>query len=283
MAFKDLLVHLDGSERSVHRLDYAVGLAERHDAHLSALYIPALVPEPEELVRFYSGHVEQFEAYATMRNVELDRAKQAEARFREALRREGLAGEWRFVESLPAETMSLHARYADLAIVGQIDPEHRPSASAARIPGDVLLTAGRPVLIVPYIAPPQTYGENVVVAWTATREAARALGDALPFLERAKTVTVLTVNPDRGPDSEPGIPAADIALHLARHGVRAEAAVTVAKDIAIGDALLNYLFDSGADLLVMGGYGHSRAREAVLGGVTRQILEHMTVPVLMSH
>jgi nucleotide-binding universal stress UspA family protein len=103
------------------------------------------------------------------------------------------------------------------------------------------------------------------------------------LLERAKKVAVLTINPERVADAEPGIPAADIAHHLAQHGVTAEAATVVVDEIGTGDALLNYASDFGADLIVMGGYGHSRTREVVLGGMTRQILRQMTVPVLMSH
>lgn len=151
------------------------------------------------------------------------------------------------------------------------------------IPEKTFLTSGRPVVIVPYAGSFQTIGQHVVVAWKATAEAARALADALPLLERAEKVTVLTVNPDRGADTEPGMPGSDIAQHLARHDIRVEAATTVADDIATGDALLNYVVDCGADFLVMGGYGHPRAREAMFGGVTRQILRRMTVPVLMSH
>lgn len=283
MPFKDLLVHLDLSEPAIRRLDYAFALAQSHGAELTGLYTLDLVPSIDTLARSYPGQVQYLESYSKMRDDAMDRAVRVEAQFRDRLRREGINGEWRFIESLPAETMALHARYTDLAIVGQIDPESPPPGSAARVPEETLLSSGRPVLIVPYAGQFKTLGEHVLVAWKATRECARALNDAMPMLERAKKVTVLTVNPERGNDQEPGIPAADIAHHLAHHDINAEAATTIADDISAGDALLNYAADCGADVLVMGGYGHSRAREFLLGGVTRQILRQMTLPVLMSH
>jgi nucleotide-binding universal stress UspA family protein len=283
MPYKDLLVQLDNSEQSRNRLDYAIAVAEKHGAHLTGLY--ALDPSAalSALAYSYPGRLDHFESYTKERDAELAQSKDTEAAFRESLRRAGVEGEWRFSESLPSETVTLHARYADLTIVGQIDPRHQPAVNAARIPEEVLLYSGRPVLIVPYIGHYKTVGETVLVAWTPTREAARTLFDAMPFLEAARKVIVLTVNPERAAEYEPGIPTADIALHLARHGVRVEAATTVASDITTGDALLNYIADSSVDMLVIGGYGHSRAKELMLGGVTRQILQQMTVPVFMSH
>lgn len=283
MPFKDLLVHLDATPSSAHRLDYALELAARDQAHLAGLYTLDLVPTLSELARAYPGRVEHYEAFVKLRDAELDKAKSVEARFREGLRRQGLEGEWRFVEGLPAETVALHARYVDLAIVGQADPEHPPISTEGRIPEELLFTSGRPLLLVPYVGKFETIGDHVLVAWKPTAEAAHALADALPLLEPAAKVTVLTVNPERWLDAEPGLPVADIALHLARHGIRAEATTTIADDIATGDVLLNHISDCGADLLVMGGYGHTRAREMVFGGVTRQILKQMTVPVLMAH
>jgi len=283
MPFKDLLVHVDGSEPGRRRVDFAMTMARLHDARLTGLYTLDLIPTIETLARGYGDQLEFVESYAVLRKQAIERAERVEAEFREGLRREGIAGEWRFLESLPAETVALHARYADLAIVGQIDPEKPPPVNAARIPEEVLFASGRPVLVIPYAGRFNAACENVLLAWTATREAARAFNDALPLLAQAKKVTVLTINPERVADVEPGIPAADIAHHLAQHGIVTEAATTVADEISTGDALLNYASDHGDDLIVMGAYGHSRAREFILGGVTRQMLRQMTVPVLMSH
>ena len=123
----------------------------------------------------------------------------------------------------------------------------------------------------------------MLVGWNATAEAARALNDALPILQLARKVTVLSINPRRGIRGDGDVPAVDIALHLARHAIHAEAAHTVAKDIPEGDALLSYAADIGADLLVCGMSGHSRMREMVFGGVTRSLLTEMTIPVFMAH
>jgi nucleotide-binding universal stress UspA family protein len=258
-------------------------LAAREDAHLVGLYTLDLVPALAELARAYPGRVEHFETYAKMRSAAFDAAKEVEAQFREAARREGIESEWRFVEGPQDEAVALHARYSDLAIVGQIDPALRGAVNRARIPEKVLLASGRPVLIIPYAGRFVTIGQHVLVGWKATPEAARALADALPLLQRASKVSILTVNPEQGTDAEPGIPVADIALHLARHDVNVEAAARVAEDVTTGDAILNFAADRGADLLVMGGYGHARVRETLFGGVTRQILQQMTVPVLMAH
>lgn len=283
MSFKDLLVHLDGSRQSVHRLAYAVDWAARDRAHLTGLYTFDLVPTLAELARAYPGRVEHFETYVRMRTAELDRAKEVEGQFRNALLRADIQGEWRFVEGSPAETVSLHARYADLTIIGQVDPAHPGAGTAPSVPEETLLSSSRPLVLLPYAGQFHSIGHHVVVGWKPTREAARALADALPILERAEKVTVLTIDPGHSPDAEPGIVGADIALHLARHGIRVEARTTIADDLTTGDVLLNEVADCGADFLVIGGYGHSRVREAMFGGVTRHILQSMTVPVLMAH
>jgi nucleotide-binding universal stress UspA family protein len=145
----------------------------------------------------------------------------------------------------------------------------------------VVLSSGRPVLVVPYIGWTKTLGERITIAWDGGRESARAVADALPLLKKAKAVTVLVINPEKGNHGEE--PGADIALHLARHGVNAEVRRARFDDVDTGNAILSQVADLSSDLLVMGAYGHSRLRELVIGGVTRTIFEEMTVPVLMSH
>lgn len=276
MAIKHILVHLDRSEASAGRLETAVRLAAAHDAHLTGLYVidlPSMVfyGVPD----FPAEYAERFEAE------EHEAASNMEKRFQERVAREQLSTEWRTGEGDTATIIGLHARYADLAVVGQAEPE--ALAPQRGLPEGVVLDLGRPVLIIPYIGAQPTIGENVLVAWNASREATRAITDALPILERAKNVTVMAFNPEAGGEGHGDIPSADIALWLARHGVKAEAKHTYASDIDTGNALLSWAADLGADLLVMGAYGHSRLRELVLGGTTRQILSEMTVPVLMSH
>jgi nucleotide-binding universal stress UspA family protein len=282
MALKNLLVHLDTTPRSDTRMELAARLAVRHDAHLTGLHVvdipsanyfygaamPFVPTNPEEIVD-------------RIRAESVEAARPIQANFRECLRRNGIEGEWRQVEGAPHSTVALHARYSDLCIVGQPDRENPRDADAVTV--TVIMTSGRPVLAVPFAGQFPTVGERVLVAWNASREAARAVNDALPLLMNAKHVTVLAINPQRGVAGHGDVPAADIALHLARHGLKTEAAHTVAKDIADGETLLSYAADIGADLIVAGAYGHSRARELVFGGVTRTLIAEMTAPVLFSH
>jgi nucleotide-binding universal stress UspA family protein len=284
MAIKDILVHVDASSRSDVRLALARDLARRHSAHLTALFalepvsVPVLYGDP-------SGFVDA--AWINDMMTRLDHSARAQAaaveqRFAERMRLDGIAGEWRLAQGIAAETVARHARYADFAIVGQMRPDDSLLATG-NVPAAAMLSSGRPVLVVPYAGDFSTIGGKVLIGWKAGREAARAVNDAVPLLQQASLVKVLSINPERGIEGEGDLPAADLALHLARHGIKAEAAHTVARDVAEGDVILNEAADMGADLIVTGGYGHSRAREFLFGGVTRHLLATMTVPVLFSH
>src|SRR5690606_8100412 len=186
-------------------------------------------------------------------------------------------GEWRVMDGDPVDAMTLCTRYADIAVVGQANPDE-PGINARMVP-ELLLAAGRPILVVPYVGTYTSFGRRIMVAWNGNREATRAVHDALPLLKKAEQVIVFCVNPS----DDQHIPGSDMALHLSRHGVNAEPRHVVAPDIGVGDALLSAAADHAVDVLVMGGYGRSRLRELVLGGATRQILQSMTVPVLLSH
>jgi len=140
---------------------------------------------------------------------------------------------------------------------------------------------GHAVILVPFIQEGGMTRDRVMVCWDGSRAAARAVGDALPFLKKAKQVEIVIVS-DK-PNKKDEIPGADLGQHLARHGLNVEIKHITAPDITVASAILSYVADSGTDMIVMGGYGHSRVREFVLGGVTRGMLESMTVPVLMSH
>ena len=162
--------------------------------------------------------------------------------------------------------------------MGQTDPDDANSLSG--LADSVVLGAGGPVLVWPYAGSFSVNAETVMLAWNSTREAKRALSDALPLMRQASKVIVLGIDTGDGKH----IPGADVSTYLARHGVSAEARHTVSSsDLGASDALLSEISDHGAGLLVMGGYGHHRMREVLLGGVTRDILRQMTVPVLMSH
>lgn len=283
MTYKDILVHVDATARSTVRLKLAAELAVRHNAHLTGLFVTDLPS-----AALYMGDTSIFdirladEILARVREQAETTRDRLEQEFREVLRKNGIEGEWRSVEDEPGEALALHARYADLAIVGQADPDDL-DAHDAEIPQTVMLSSGRPVLVVPYVGEIAGIGKKILVAWKSTREAARAVNDALPLLRTAQSVTVLSINPEEGVSGDGDVPGADIALHLARHGVKATANHSIVDGVSEGDILLNHASDMGADLIVAGGYGHSRTREYVLGGVSRTLLATMTVPVLFSH
>jgi len=195
----------------------------------------------------------------------------------------GVSAEWREFPEAVGVDAAVHARYADLAILGQLDPDSDEPDTIRPRPEHVALASGRPILVVPYAGNFPNLGRRIVIGWNASREAARAVNDAMPLLAAAEIVTVLIIDPRDGPRAHGELPGVDISLHLARHGVKAEIERTVSADLPIGEALLSRAADLGADLLVMGAYGHSRARELLLGGATRSLLRSMTLPVLMSH
>lgn len=278
MALKDLLVHIDQGPHADSRLEAAVALAADHDAHLIGVHAISH-PRIPNYVRLHLGE-DILNAQAAF--VAEAQAK-AEAMFRERVARADVRGEWRGVAAEPQSALTLHGRYVDLVIVGQRDPSGEDASDDPSVPDQLILSIGRPVLVVPYSGSFPHIGRTVLVAWDASRLAARAVNDALPLLVGAKKVCVLAVNPHGGEDGHGQIPSADICLHLARHGVNAEAEHLYADDIDVGDVLLDRAADIGADLIVSGAYGHARWRELVLGGVTRHLLRHMTMPVLMAH
>lgn len=277
MTYKHIIVHIDNRKSCAARLELAITLARRFDAHLTGLYVdlglmlPAFVdaPMPGQLLE----------------SLEQDRQTQvteARERFNRGAKQAGVRGEWRVAKGSIADSISLHARYADLLIVGQ-DDEASQRMGLSGLPDAMVLDCARPVLIVPYIGAPTTFGKRVLVAWNGSREAVRAVNDALPFLQGAEKVQVLSVNPRDSERTDVDLPGADICLHLARHGVKAEAQQVTASDIDVGNVLLSSAADNQIDLIVMGAYGHSRFRELVLGGATKELLKHMTVPILMAH
>ena len=278
MSYKNLLVHLDDRKSSPGRVKAAIALAQAHGAHLTGLYVAAdpILPGnlraevPPEYLRILQE--QQKEAMAA-----------AEKTFVETVRKAGLNVDCRTTHSavnmLP-EVIALHARYADLIVLGQPEAESQ-AMYGSETTENVIMGAGRPALVVPYVGAGKTLGQRVMVAWDGGREAARAVNDALPILEAADRVSIIAVNPKKGRHGQE--PGADIALHLARHGIKVEAQHLDTSDISVADAILSRAADQDIDLLVMGAYGHSRVREWVLGGTTRQIFAEMTVPVLMSH
>ncbi|MPW22573.1 universal stress protein [Paraburkholderia sp. CNPSo 3157] len=276
MNYKTLLVHIDDSRRSSARVEIALELAQRWDAHLIGLYVVCqdmfrpLFSEDESL------RLAQAEAQA------VEREQKARDAFLAAAERAGRSIEWRAPSGPALDAATLHARHADLLVLGQEDPKDPAAYIERNFVGNLVLGAGRPALVIPYAGAVRTLGENILIAWDGSREAARAMADALPLLKRARFVGVDIVQPARQHAYVPeGI---DVAAWLDAHGVRASFSTTP-KHVSVGTGatLLNRVSDLHVDLLVMGAYGHSRTRERVFGGVTRTMLESMTVPVLMAH
>jgi len=272
MTLASVLVHVSDNNRSPVWTGVALGIAERHDAHLIGLYAVA----PSQLPTQIYGYVppELIERYREDAAVT---AEEAKAAFVKTCSQTTVANEWRQVDGYARDTLVVHSRYSDLSVIGQSEGD--TNAETGGLADTMVLSTGRPVLVIPYSGDFKTIGETLLVAWNGTKEAARVVHDALPFMKAAKNTFIVGVDAD----NEDHIAGADVATYLSRHGVTVEVHNVVAPEISVGDALLDAVSDFGCDMLVMGGYGHSRLRELAFGGATRQILNQMTVPTLLSH
>jgi nucleotide-binding universal stress UspA family protein len=273
---KDIVVNLSGEQPQDFAADYAVSVAAALDAQITgiAFVFDAVIPDGV----MGSIPVEMIEM---QREESSKEAQTATERFAARAKSAGIPVETRVLDANLGGAATLFgaiARRFDLAVVTQARREG--GASAALMIEAALFESGRPVIMVPYIQKEGLTLDHVLACWDGSRTAARAIADAMPFLERAKTVELLMVGEDRKQDE---IAGATMIAHLARHGITAREERTAQGNISIENVILSYAADSGADFMVMGGYGHSRLREFVLGGVTRGILGSMTLPVLMSH
>ena len=278
MAIRDILVHLDDSKAAKARIDAALTLAQAQNAHVTGLVAVAAPSMPG-----YIRNSLPEEALAAQEEFLNEICERAADRFDKAASAAGVKYEIRSLRAPDAdlaEAISVQARHSDLTVMGQED-ENDPASLSREVAEEVLLASGRPLLLVPYVGLQRPIGKTVAIAWDGGREATRAVNDALPLIQNAENVVVMVAN--KGKRDESRDPGSDIARYLARHDVKVDVQQLSAKEISIADALLDRMADIGADLLVMGGYGHSRTRELVLGGVTLKILQQMTAPVLMSH
>jgi nucleotide-binding universal stress UspA family protein len=276
---KDIALHLSTRTNDSGSIDYAVSVASAFEAHLAGIafaldpFIPPTMGIGDMMPAAWIDD-QRAEARAS--------AEAAIARFDEAARRNGISAQSRLINASLAGAAEMFGQIAarfDLSIVRQAEPGKAPLEDL--VVEAALFGSGRPVLVVPYIHKAALKLDRVMVCWDGGRHAARAVGDAMPFLQRAKAVEVVIVRGDAGKGDE--IPGADIGEHLARHGLKVDVKRIVTDDGDVPDTILSHAADAGTDFLVMGGYGHSRLREFILGGVTRTILGSMTVPVLMSH
>ncbi|MGA3399433.1 MAG: universal stress protein [Acetobacteraceae bacterium] len=282
MSLRDIVVFLDSSSASEERLRLAIRIAREHGAGLSAVFAhhdQAVEYAPSPAMR--RGLLTQLVASAAgaRRNTPFNDG--TEQRLRECLRWFGGDATWYDLDQIGSAGLIAFTRTADLIILGQICPDVR--RVAAWRPDDIVVDSGRPVLLVPYVGTFTELGRRVLVAWDGSREAARALNDALPVIRTATAVTVMTVRTRDGDLQRDREATQRVVRHLARHDIRARADHPLRSGHAISDVLLSAVTDICADLIVAGAYHHSPLREALIGGVSRELLQHMTVPMLMSH
>ncbi len=274
MGYRDIIVHLDGASRSEVRLDVAIGLARRFGSRLVGLFAES------------AAHALSIAARDPGRELAAATAS-AEALFQRKTLECSFQTDWRAIATVNdtelAKQMIFAARHADLTILAQHDPDLRSIGVPADFAEQIVLHSGLPVMVVPHSGNFRVVGKRIVVTWNASREAARALADAMPLLAKADHLVLIVIN-----SAEIGLPFghdpfASLISHLAVHGISARTEQLAAGDIAAMDLLLSRLTDEAADLLVLGAHGHYGFPYLHRGGATRHILSHMPVPVLMSH
>lgn len=280
--FKDLLVPLMGVEGEAEAIDFAASVSGTLGARLLVLEVvvlPVTTTGPWGVMQ----EVGLVNIYDTLRaqgrkNVDAMRAR---------LEREPVRSDVRLVETLseqPERMAALCAHYSDLVLVAGSPGVTSEARAVHGYIGGLLMASGVPVLMVPRgSASASIPPRRVVIGWKPTREATRALHDALPFLQAADKVDLLIVNPQGGEQGHGEQPGNDVATHLAHHGVAVNVVVLPAGQDTVATTLLKHAATIHADLIVVGGYGHSRLREWMLGGVTHELLGAATTPVFFSH
>jgi nucleotide-binding universal stress UspA family protein len=280
MSYRSLLVLLDHTASCVARSAYAMKLAKGLDCHLVGLAPTDLIDLPATPIAAASLN----ECAALVWDALRDQAERAADQFRDGCHAAGVKSfEAVIDEAGKVESLVRHARCSDLTVLTQADPSTPHYVATKDLVESVVLHSARPTLVLPYAGHFDSIGSRAMVAWDDSREAARAVSDALPLLQRAKRVEVVTWNESAGVENTSLRPQLD-ALHqwLMWHGVSAQLQVESFTE-GIAEAMLSHAADTNADLIVMGAYGHARWAERVLGGATRGLLASMTVPVLMSH
>ena len=274
---KDVVVNLTGGHPQEFAADYAIAMGAAFGAHVAGV---AFIYEPVIPGDMLGGI--PTDLIEVQREENSKAAKAAVSRFEATAQAGGVSAETRIVDASVAGAADLFGRIArrfDIAVVGQARREQ--GASEELLIEGTLFGSGRPVIIVPYIQKEGLKLDRVLLCWDGSRPAARAIADSLPFLARAKSVEIVVVVGERDKSGE--ITGKNMRRHLARHGVETEIKHITASGGVAQSAILAHAADSGANFIGMGGYGHSRLREFILGGVTRGVLKSMPVPVLMSH
>lgn len=275
---RQVLVHLDATAAAMHRLHAARRIASERGAAVCALYatMPSFIGLP------YSGEMVP-SAVAALVEIDNERRAQAHRAFDAACSTPGPIPSWSETGEVPiVNAFVQQAFYADLLVLGQRDPA---DINATALPADfaesVIIASGKPALVIPYIGWDKPIGDTIAIAWKPTRESARAVSAALPLLQRAGRAHVIAWGDTGAPEVRGG--RLDLEGYLKLHGVEVTWHRQGPESSSTGELLMSGAFDLDADLLVMGCYGHSRARELVLGGTSRTVLRSMTLPVLMAH
>jgi nucleotide-binding universal stress UspA family protein len=276
MQIRDIMLCVEPVRPGSVLIDNAVRFARKREANLTGLY-------PIEIFDF-PGYVQAQlpkEVLENYRKIYYEEAQQAEAAFRDACTSAGIHWDWHRVEGERAQSVIENGRLSDLVMLaGGHDGDGSATGESA---GRIMLECGRPVLLLPAAPIAEDTGSRILLAWNGRREAVRAVHDALPLLEGAEWVKIVLVNPDTGAPDYGDLPGSELCRHLARHGVKAEAQEVRARGKSDGAALLDLAKEEGANLVVMGAYGHARWRELVIGGVTEHVLRHAELPIFLSH
>ena len=282
MLYKSFLTFVDGSEASARRLQTASAMAERHDAHLTAVALT-------QHASFHAGFqsVPASKVYFEEIRSAHEKARALSEETSAALSAMGRSGDVRWGSDTAAglgEIATIHARYADLTMVGQ--PEGSGSATdtlTEAVLEGVLFNSGRAAVVIPHGWTDGAFGRRILIAWDPVRQAARALADALPFIAEAETVTIAMVDPEPDPRRYGDEPGADLAATLARHGGTVTVERLSGASGGVAEAIRDHAGITGSDLIVMGGYGHAKWRQSLIGGVTHAMIRDTEVPILMAH
>jgi nucleotide-binding universal stress UspA family protein len=278
MGFKDILVHVDSTPASDIRLRLAISIGRRFGARLSGLHV---TPNPDVPPYFKPSAVARIARL--YRESAREAAVLAEAHFHDATKNIDVDTSWQSVDGDIAAVLAERARLSDLLVLGQHDTENPRTIAAFTTPERVVVAAGTPILVVPTSGTFDDVGRHVLVAWDGSQASARAVRDAMPLLQAAEQVSLVAVDADRQGHMHPTANPAELAAHLVRHGVPATATEVSVGEKSVTNILLVHAAQLGADLLVMGAYGHPRLWEFWLGGTTKALLETAAIPVLISH
>jgi nucleotide-binding universal stress UspA family protein len=280
MTLKNIGVFVDATPEGEQRIDYAATLAHQCGAHLAGIHVVSAV-RPEYRSDYYVIGEKAIRALLIERKAADEAAtSNVRRRFEAISAKRDLSAEFRVIRrGGPDEDLTLSSLHSDLVVIGQRELQELKGYAS---PEKLLLSSGAPILVIPSGWKSGSIGNKILVGWNASREARRAVADALPFLVAASSVTLLVVDSEQRAGRHGEEPGADIALYLARHGAHVEVEQVLSQSARVADIILSCAAEHGVDLIVIGAYGHARPVEMMFGGVTRTLLKEALVPILIS-